>query len=61
MTRKNEQKTIVKRMNQVFHVWLLLTVATPKNMKIIVSEELLNIFKAYFIVVWDLWLILAST
>lgn len=61
MTRKNEQKTIVKTMNQVFHEWLLLTVATPRNMKIIVSEELLNIFKAYFIVVWDLCDILAST
>lgn len=61
ITRKKEQKTIVRMMNQVFHSWLLFTVATPRNMKMMVSDELLNIFKAYFIVVWDLCDTLAST
>jgi hypothetical protein len=46
-----EQKMMVSTMNQRFHSWLLLMVATPRNMKMMVSEELLNIFIAYLTVV----------
>lgn len=61
MTLKTEQKRIVNTMNQVFHSCLFPTVATPKNMKIMVSEELLSIFIAYFTVVCDLCDMFAST
>jgi hypothetical protein len=33
-------------------------VATPRNMKMMVSEELLSIFMAYFRVVCECWLML---
>lgn len=56
-----EQNKIVSITNHVFQSCLLLTVATPKNMKMIVSEELDNIFMAYLTVVWDLCEMLAST
>jgi hypothetical protein len=49
-----EQKVMVSTTNQRFQSCILLIVATPKNMKMIVSEELLNIFIAYLTVVWDL-------
>jgi hypothetical protein len=49
--RYAEQKMTVSMMNQRFHSWVLLMVATPRNMKMMVSEELLNIFMAYLIVV----------
>jgi hypothetical protein len=61
MARYTEQKAIVSTINHRFKSWLLLIVATPKNMKMMVSEELLNIFIAYLTVVWDLWEMLAST
>lgn len=60
-TRNREQKIIVRMMNQKFHSWSDFMVATPRNMKIIVSEELDTIFSAYFIVVCDLCEMFAST
>jgi hypothetical protein len=61
MARYTEQKAIVSTTNHGLKLWLLLIVATPKNMKMTVSEELLNIFIAYLTVVWDLWEMLDST
>lgn len=55
------QKIIVSTINHVFHICRLLTVATPRNINIIVSDELDNIFKAYLTVVWDLCDIFDST
>lgn len=45
---------MVKMTKKVFHWCSVFTVATPRNMKMMVSEELLSIFIAYFIVVCDL-------
>lgn len=42
---------MVSRTNHVFQSWLLLTVATPRNMKMIVSDEEESIFIVYLIVV----------
>lgn len=53
ITRKTEQKVMVSTTNHVFHTCILLTVATPRNIKIIVSAELDNIFRAYLTVVCD--------
>lgn len=61
MARKTEQKRIVSKMKAVFHTCWSLTVLTPKNMKMIVSELLLNIFMAYLIVVCDFGEIFPST
>lgn len=61
MVRKTEQKRIVSRMKAVFQSCWSLTVLTPKNMKMIVSDELLNIFIVYLTVVWDLGDMLPST
>lgn len=61
IARKTEQKMMVRMTNQVFQSWFLLTVATPKNMKMTVSEDEDSIFMAYLTVVWDLCDMLAST
>lgn len=45
------QKRIVNITNIVFQSWSSLTVETPRNKKIIDSEELANIFMAYLRVV----------
>lgn len=52
--RNIEQNTMVNKTNHVFQSWLLFTVATPRNMKMIVSEDEDSIFIVYFIVVCDL-------
>ena len=49
--RKTVQKTIVRMVNHQFQTCSSCMVATPRNMKMIVSEELDNIFIAYLIVV----------
>lgn len=61
ITRNIEQKAMVSTTNHVFQTCLLLTVATPRNMKIIVSAELDNIFNAYLTVVCDFCDIFDST
>jgi len=61
MTRNTEQKAMVSTTNHVFHTCMLFTVATPRNINIMVSAELDNIFKAYLTVVCDFCEILDST
>ena len=61
ITLKTVQKRIVKQINAQFHSWSSCIVATPRNMNMIVSEDPLNIFMAYFKVVWDLDEIFRST
>ena len=61
IAQKTEQKRIVSKMKAVFQSCLSLTVFTPKNMKMIVSEPLINIFMAYLMVVCDLGDMLPST
>jgi hypothetical protein len=51
MTLNTEQKRIVKHIKAQFHSWSSCIVATPRNINIIVSDEPLNIFIAYFKVV----------
>ena len=60
-TRKNVQKRMVRITKFQFQSCLSWMVATPRNMKIIVSEEIATIFVAYFKVVWDLEEMLRST
>lgn len=52
---------MVQRTKFQFHSWSSWMVATPRNMKMMVSEEPLSIFMAYLSVVWDLELMLRST
>ena len=52
---------MVRRTKAQFHSWSSWIVATPKNMKMIVSELELNIFRPYFSVVCDLELMFLST
>ena len=59
--RKNVQKRMVRTTKFQFQSCLSWMVATPRNMKIIVSEDPLSIFMAYFKVVWDLEEIFLST
>ncbi len=61
IARKTEQKRIVSKMKAVFQSCWSLTVLTPKNMKMMVSELLLSIFMAYLMVVCDLGDMLPST
>ena len=51
MILKNVQNAMVSMTKAQFHSWSSWMVATPKNMKMIVSLEPLNIFIAYFSVV----------
>ena len=51
MTLKSVQKAMVRSTKAQFQSWLSCMVATPRNMKMIVSEELLNILRAYLRVV----------
>ena len=60
-TLKNEQKKIVSSTKFQFQSCLSWMVATPRNIKIIVSDEPLSIFMAYFRVVCDLDEIFRST
>jgi hypothetical protein len=55
-----EQKRMVSKIKAVFHSCFVI-VLTPRNMKMIVSELLLNIFIAYLMVVCDFSEMLAST
>ena len=55
------QKTMVRTTNHQFQSWSSWMVDTPRNMKMVVSEQLDNIFMAYLIVVCDLLDTLRST
>ena len=61
ITLNTVQKRIVKQIKAQFHSWSSWIVATPRNINMIVSDEPLNIFIAYFNVVCDLDEILRST